>query len=41
VGLLRNLLALIGLVALGFGVWTFRDRIPWRWNQGSAPPTEV
>jgi hypothetical protein len=41
VGLLRNLLALIGVVALGFGVWTFRDRIPWRWNQGSAAPTEV
>ena len=35
-GLLRNLLALIGLSALAFGVWTFRDRIPWRWNKHDA-----
>ena len=35
-GLLRNLLALIGVAALGVGVWTYRDKIPWRWKQNAA-----
>jgi hypothetical protein len=41
VGLLRNLLALIGLAALLFAGWTYRDKIPWRWKQNAAAPTEV
>jgi hypothetical protein len=41
VGLLRNLLALIGVAALGFGVWTFRDQIPWAWKKNDVAPTEV
>jgi len=41
VGLLRNLLALIGVAALGFGVWTYRDKIPWRWKQSQAASADV
>lgn len=40
-GFLRNLLALIGLGALAFGVWTYRDKIPWRWNRNAAASTEI
>ncbi|MFL5537938.1 MAG: hypothetical protein ACJ8J0_03055 [Longimicrobiaceae bacterium] len=40
-GLFRNLLALVGVAALGFGVWTYRDKIPWRWNKSAAAPAEV
>jgi hypothetical protein len=40
-GRLRNLLALIGLAALLFAGWTYRDRIPGPWKQGSVAPTEV
>src|ERR1700741_1640999 len=38
---MRNLLALIGVIAIGFGVWTYRDKIPWRWQQKEAAVTEV
>jgi len=38
---MRNLLALIGVAALGYGVWAYRDQIPWRWNKHDAAPTEV
>jgi hypothetical protein len=41
VGILRNLLALVGLAALLVAGWMYRDKIPWRWKQGSAAPTEV
>jgi hypothetical protein len=40
---MRNLLALIGVVAIGFGVWSYRDHIPWRWNRSgtAAPDTTI
>jgi hypothetical protein len=41
VGFLRNLLALIGVAALGYGVWAYRDQIPWAWKKKDAPATEV
>ena len=40
-GVVRNVLALVGAGALAYGVWTYRDRIPWRWKQGGAAATEV
>jgi len=38
---MRNLLALIGLGAILFAGWTYRDKIPWRWKQKEAAQTEV
>lgn len=40
-GFLRNLLALLGLGALLFAGWTYRDHIPWRWKKPDAAATEV
>ena len=40
-GLLRNLLALIGVAAIGAGVWMYRDKIPWAWKKNDAAATEV
>ncbi|MFL5383296.1 MAG: hypothetical protein ACJ8GN_12325 [Longimicrobiaceae bacterium] len=40
-GFLRNLLALIGVAALGYGVWAYRDQIPWAWKKKEAAATEV
>jgi hypothetical protein len=34
---MRNLLALIGLIALGYVGWQYRDRIPWRFGHHDAP----
>jgi hypothetical protein len=34
---MRNLLALIGLVALLYVGWTYRDHIPWRFGHHDAP----
>ena len=40
-GLLRNLLALIGVVAIGAGIWMYRDKIPWAWKKQDAAVTVV
>jgi hypothetical protein len=38
---MRNLLALVGLIAILFAGWKFRDRIPGPWQHRQAEVTEV
>lgn len=41
-GAVRNLLALIGVGAIAFAAYTYRDKIPWRFGkENSAAVTEV